>query len=50
MLGVVIESEAVWMVDEGCPNAFEYRGGWYVRIKDYDIAKDWYLNGCPKEK
>lgn len=49
MYGAVIGGKIVWMVDKGCPNAFEYKGGWYVHEEDYLIALEWYKGKNCKE-
>ena len=43
MYGVVIGSRVAWIVEEDCPYAFEYMGGYYVWDKDYLKAKKYYI-------
>lgn len=49
MLGVVIGGKVAWMVENGCPNAFEYKGGYYLLEKDYAIGIEYY-NSLKEEK
>lgn len=49
MLGVVIGGKVAWMVDKDCPNAFEYKGGYYLQEKDYTIGIEYY-NRLKEEK
>lgn len=44
MLGVVIGEKVAWMVDKDCPKAFEYKGGYYLKERDYEVGIEYYKN------